>query len=167
MIFRGVRQMRFRRGLAADPVAPACVVLLSMLCTASMCGNASAASALTGHEVAQQIVQAARNGLNPVPLAFFGSKVCISPEGGTAYGVAKALFPDDEPDFVESDASEGVWIMVVVGADANRIEALAIDQRTLRWDAPEDVPVARLTRCVSAIEVDLSAVPPRVSEFQP
>jgi hypothetical protein len=58
-----------------------------------------------------------------------------------------------------------VWFLIVAGGEPKQIEMLAIDQRTLHWDAPDNIPVAELIQCVSEIEVDASSTPPKVVAF--
>ena len=117
----------------------------------------------TGNEVARRIVATAQNGLNPVPLAFFASKVCMFPEQSLIGPALKRFFPDAENIRIESEASDGIWWLALVeGAPVRKISALAIEQSTLRWDAPNDDPAASLYRCIPSLLIDLSSDPPRL-----
>jgi hypothetical protein len=119
---------------------------------------------LTGDQAAQQIIAAARNGLNPVPLAFFARNVCVVPWGGLIEPASRRLFPSGKNFSFESQASDGIW-WLVVGSETNEsVTALAIDQAVLRWEPAKGIPVRELYQCPSAVRLDVSNVP-TVVEF--
>jgi hypothetical protein len=116
-----------------------------------------------GNGLARKMIDRAVAGNGTADVSDFADKTCLAPEGGPPTTEVDRLFPGFKLTFKESEASEGVWFLMLGSNERKTVRILAVQQVVLSWPVSDDANPSELIRCPRTVSISFDEQPPRVT----